>query len=418
MKRILQQITVILAIHSVFITNALANELSQYTATRVQRAHQLQQDEKITEAIEALQSVELSRAYDKAFVARMLGVFYWQNEQPKLAIEHLSRAVNSGLLIDSQAWVTRRMLADILLTQEQFSRALSHYYQLVKRLPESQTGEPLWLRIAQSHYQLSEWEKVLAALESYDLAHQRSDKNGDNNSDKALQSDEYQPLTIKLGAQIQLKRWQQAIPTLERLIVLQPNKVNWWRQLVSIQLRLKQDRAALDSLALAKLQGVALSQSDLTLLAQLYAKRGVPERAAKIINNLEAAKTDIKLLTQQATYWQAAKEWENAIEAWSLAAEIDVTYHWQVAQLLVQEGHYQRALTELDKVTDKDKQAKVALAKARAFYKLDKLESALINAKKADNIAPSSEAKSWMKYLSQLRDAKAPIRGAKPRQSS
>ncbi len=49
--------------------------LSKYTANKVQRAQSLQQQEKLNEAIEVLSGVNTSKAYDRAFVARMLGVF-------------------------------------------------------------------------------------------------------------------------------------------------------------------------------------------------------------------------------------------------------------------------------------------------------------------------------------------------------
>ena len=93
-----------------------AEELSQFTAGKVQRAHNLQQDEKLNEAIVLLADLDPSRAYDKAFVKRMLGIFYWQKGNTNKAIDNLSYAVTSGLLNDEQAWVTQRMLADILLS--------------------------------------------------------------------------------------------------------------------------------------------------------------------------------------------------------------------------------------------------------------------------------------------------------------
>ncbi len=74
-----------------------------------------------------------------------------------------------------------------------------------------------------------------------------------------------------------------------------------------------------------------------------------------------------------------------------------------MAQLLVQQGYYDRALVVLDKVKDKNKQADVALAKVRSWYKLKNLDNALAQAKRANNIEPSSEAKGWIKYLTQLR---------------
>ncbi|PME16868.1 hypothetical protein BCV44_13785 [Vibrio cyclitrophicus] len=365
-----------------------AQELSQYTAIRVQKAHKLAQDEQVKQAIEVLAGLELSKGYDKAYVARMLGVFYWQDGKTDKAIQQLTYAVDTNLLVDEQAWVTKRMLADLLLNDQQFKQALPHYYELVKTAPEKEKKGTLWMRIAQAEYQIENWSKTLVAI---------------GNRDKFNSKVELSPLSLKLGAQLQLKQWKQSIPTLESLIELQPEKDNWWRQLVGIQLRLERNRDALNTLALADLHGVELKDSDRRLLAQLYAKRGIPERAAQEIAKLDGANSDVQLLAEQATYWQLAKEWDNAIEVWTLASKKDTRYHWNVAQLLVQQGYYDRALVVLDKVKDKNKQADVALAKVRSWYKLKNLDNALAQAKRANNIEPSSEAKGWIKYLTQLR---------------
>ncbi|MGR5169548.1 tetratricopeptide repeat protein [Vibrio owensii] len=378
------------AILSLSAFTTVANELSQYTATRVQRAHNLAQEEKLQEAISTLEGLDLSRGYDQAFVARMLGIFYWQNEQVKPAIKQLEIAVNSGLLEDEQAWQTRKMLADMLLNEQQFSKALPHYYDLSKSVPESQKAHEIWLRIAQSHYQLSQWNKVLSAMARYE---------------KYGQPDEMAPLSIKLSAELELKKWQPAIGTIKRLIAIEPERVEWWRQLVALYLRLDDDKRALDALALAKLQGVELNQDDLKLLAQLYGKRGIPERAAKVLGELNEVNSDSKLKAQQATYWQMAKEWDKSIASWRVAAKLDRQYYWNLSQLLVQEGHYKDALIALDKVSGR--KADVALVKTRAYYKLKRIEDALANAKRANEIEPSTQAESWVKYLSQLRKAKA-----------
>ncbi len=370
--------------------SAIAQELSQYTASRVQRAHSLAQEEKLKEAISTLESLDLSRGYDQAFVARMLGIFYWQNEQVKPAIKQLDFAVSSGLLQDEQAWQTRKMLADILLNEQQFAKALPHYYELSKSVPKNQKAHEVWLRIAQSHYQLSQWNKVLSAMGRYE---------------KFGQPDELGPLSIKLSSELELKKWQPAIVTIKRLIAIEPERVEWWRQLVALYLRVDDSKRALDAMALAKLQGVALSQDDFKLLAQLYAKRGIPERAALIMEQLEDLNVDSQLKAQQATYWQMAKEWDKSIDSWRVAAKLDSKYYWNYSQLLVQQGHYQQALAALDKV--KGRNADVALIKTRAYYKLNRLDDALANAKRANEIKPSNQAKSWVKYLTQRRKAEA-----------
>ncbi|EIU6822838.1 tetratricopeptide repeat protein [Vibrio parahaemolyticus] len=370
--------------------SAIAQELSQYTASKVQRAHSLAQEEKLKEAISTLESLDLSRGYDQAFVARMLGIFYWQNEQVKPAIKQLDFAVSSGLLQDEQAWQTRKMLADILLNEQQFAKALPHYYELSKAVPKNQKAHEVWLRIAQSHYQLSQWNKVLSAMGRYE---------------KFDQPDELGPLSIKLSSELELKKWQPAIVTIKRLIAIEPERVEWWRQLVALYLRVDDSKRALDAMALAKLQGVALSQDDFKLLAQLYAKRGIPERAALIMEQLEDLNVDSQLKAQQATYWQMAKEWDKSIDSWRVAAKLDSKYYWNYSQLLVQQGHYQQALAALDKV--KGRNADVALIKTRAYYKLNRLDDALANAKRANEIKPSNQAKSWVKYLTQRRKAEA-----------
>ncbi|MGR5319792.1 hypothetical protein [Vibrio sp. DNB22_19_1] len=377
------------AVLSLSAFTTVANELSQYTATRVQRAHNLVQEEKLQEAISTLESLDLSREYDQAFVARMLGIFYWQNEQVKPAIKQLESAVNSGLLNDEQAWQTRKMLADMLLNEQQFTKALPHYYDLSKSVSKKQKSHDIWLRIAQSHYQLNQWNKVLSAMARYE---------------KLGLPDKMAPLSIKLSAELELKKWQSAIGTIKRLIAIEPERVEWWRQLVALYLRVDDDKRALDSLALAKLQGVTLNQDDLKLLAQLYGKRGIPERAAKVLAELNDINSDSKLKAQQATYWQIAKEWQKSIDSWRVAAKLDRQYYWNLSQLLVQEGHYQDALVALDNVPGR--KADVALVKTRAYYKLKRLDDALANAKRANEIEPSTQADSWVKYLSQLRHAK------------
>ncbi|MUJ36563.1 tetratricopeptide repeat protein [Aliivibrio fischeri] len=368
--------------------NVHSVELSKYTANKVQRAQSLQQQEKLNEAIEVLGGVNTSKAYDKAFVARMLGVFYWENNQKSLAIKNLDYAVSSGELKDIQAWVTERMLADLLLMDQQYQKALPHYYQLVKSIPKNEKGKELWLRIAQIHYQLSEFSSTLKAIQRYE---------------SYRQPDSLTPLSLKFGSQVQLKQWKPVIPTLERLIVLEPEKLTWWRQLVTAHLQLHQTKQALSVLVLADRKGLLLPEQDIMLLAQLYAKQGIPEQAAITLKRLSKANTDVDLLVEQAVYWQQAKEWQQSILYWGKAAKVSPRYYWQEAQLLLQQKEYQLALASLAKVKDPKKKQAVLLAQAKAYYKLNRIEESLIKAKKANDITSTNETKGWVNYLSNLR---------------
>lgn len=377
-----------------YLANANEASLSQYALNRVQQANHYAQKSQYNKAIDLLLHLKLNQAYDRAYVARTLGVYYWQANNARQAIKQLQKAVDSQVLTGQQAWTSAKMLAGLLLMQHQFTKALTYYYPLTQKIPHGQNGSELWLRIAQANYQLSQWHKVLSAIEQYHVY-----KPANSVPD----------LSLKLGAQVELKQWRGAQASAKQLVALEPANVDWWRQLTAIQLQRRLFKPALNTLALARLQGVKLSQSDYHLLAQLYARGGVPLRAAQTMSELTNLKKKTSLIAQQASYWQAAKEWDKAISTWSLAAEKDPIYRWNVVQIQLQQGRYTQALLSLDKIKhslDKIKQpkqkAKIALAKTQAYYHLERLADALKQAKLAQQLSPSEEAKSWIKYLSGL----------------
>ncbi len=418
-----------------FASSTYANppQLTQFIAGKIQAAQALQQQDRYTDAIELLADLTPRQAYDKAFVQRVLGIFHWQQENTVQAVKYLSLAVESQLLPTEQTWMTQRMVADILLSQQKYKQALPHYYVLVNNYMlnngvlvnraegrDKQKYQPvtkrkkkasnikikefteLWLRIAQTHYQLREWEKVLSAVGSYE---------GVN-----TQGDQVQVLNLQLTAQSQLQRWPAAIDTLDRIIAVEPDKLLWWQQLAGLQLRTSQPQAALTTLILAQRQGLELSVQERRTLAQLYAQQGIPEQAARELDLLVKGITDNderqKMLAEQAQYWQMAKEWNKAISIWrdviGLSTGKTAEYRWPLAQLLLQQGNYKAALAELNHHQIKEdksnkEQAAIELAKVRAYYKLAQFDRAITHAKLAQHLAPSASAKGWLKYLQQVR---------------
>jgi len=424
-----------------FVPSAYANQpqLTQFIAGKIQAAQALQQQERYGDAIELLAELTPRQAYDQAFVQRVLGIFHWQQENTEQAVKYLSLAVESQLLPTEQTWMTQRMVADILLSQQKYKQALPHYYVLVnsyvlvnndmqnnsvlvnraegrdkqshqsatkrkKKASNIKTKEftELWLRIAQTHYQLREWDKVLTAVRSYEAVN--------------TQGDQVQALNLQLTAQSQLQRWPAAIDTLDRIIAVEPGKLLWWQQLAGLQLRTSQPQAALTTLILAQRQGLELSVQERRTLAQLYAQQGIPEQAARELGLLAKGLNDNderqNMLAEQAQYWQMAKEWNKAINTWrdviSLSENNTAEYRWPLAQLLLQQGRYESALVELNhhqikQGRSKKEQAAIELAKVRSYYKLEQFDRAITHAKLAQHLAPSASAKGWLKYLQQVR---------------
>ncbi|WP_102504845.1 tetratricopeptide repeat protein [Salinivibrio kushneri] len=364
-----------------------AAQLSPSVARAIEKAQTLEQDAKLGEAIALLDNLSVSRAYDKAFVDRSLGVFYWQYGNNDQAIVHIQRAVDSEQLQDAQAWQTKRMLADLLLIDGQYASALQYYYPLARAIPKEKAdqSEDVWLRIMQAHYQREQWSQVLKAYPDY--------------QDVVTSTASVSALSLKLGAQLQLEQWRGATPTLKALLKREPENKQWWRQLAANYVRLEQPKEAISTYLLAQRKGVELEPSEQRTVAQLYANVGVPERAATWLKRLPENEQDAQTLAQQASLWQQAREWPQAVSAWQLAAKKDRQYHWQLALMQIQQGDYQQALTSLDKAGKGASAKEIALTKVRAYYKLKQFDQAFKQARIAKKIAPDEAVESWLTFL-------------------
>ncbi|EOD79873.1 TPR domain protein, putative component of TonB system [Grimontia indica] len=391
MKRFIQQLVsrrsvLIWLVGALFLPSSNAAELSAVTARQLQKALEFQAEEQWQQAAEALESAPKPTDYDSAFVNRMLGVVYWQRGETLKAINALYAAVNSHVLEAEAQQDSERMLADLLMTQSRYQDALKLYYPLSEtpELSRKDHGE-IWLRIAQAHYQDEQYSKALKGI----------------NTHLKLASDKPSSLSLKLGSQLKLKHWKGSTRTLKQLIAIEPGKKTWWIQLVGSYQRLSDKKQMLNTLVLATREGIKLFDSEKMMMAQLYQQQGVPEKAAAVMAEVNQGGEDTTRLVMEASYWQQAKEWDKAIGAWERAAADAPKYYWVAAQLSLQHGHYRKALSLLDKVDNPEKASDVELARALAYDKLDELDKALLHAKRADALKPSSQSHSWIQYLSQ-----------------
>lgn len=368
-------------------TSANSEQLTPGTARQVQIAYELQLKEKPHEAIQLLEKLKTSKKYDLAYVRRMLGGLYWQREQTKQAIKALTLAVDAQVLAQDQQLDTLRMLADILLMEGEYQSAESYYQKLVPLYQQASDLEWVWLRIAQAQYQQEKWVFVEASIN-----HQQRYLGAANLQPKVL------PLNIKLGAQLAQQKWQSALSTALSLRTLEPNNYRWWRQLVTLYMHTQQQDQALITLQQADRAGFELSEQYLKLMAQLYSQKGVPQKAAQIYVRLISLNNSAELLAQQATYWQLAKEWDNAGESWLKAAILDSRYYWQHTLLMLKLNDYNEALASVSQINEQTNE--VLLVKIQVLSALGKNKQALQVATQLHKLAPSDESLRWIQYLS------------------
>ncbi|CAM3061014.1 tetratricopeptide repeat protein [Vibrio rarus] len=377
-------------VFSVLSMQVNAQELSRSVASKVHQAYELQSKDNNATAIQILEKIRGRHAYDTAVVQRMLGILYWQQKQNIQAEEALFQAVKvNGLPIEQQI-ETQRMLGDIQLSNGHTDKALMTYQQVIAqnnqhKVLDAKSIQSIWLRIAQGHYRQQQWQEVTTAIGGY---HSSGGKVT------------VPVLNLQLGAQLSLQRWHSALKSTLMLRGFEPKQSRWWLQALNLYLRVENFPQALATLKQYERAGFALSDAQYRLMAQLYAKQKVPQKAAEILHRLNKQDNrQGKDLAMEAQYWQQARYWSHALQAWSRATSLDSQYRWSYIQLLMTNKNYQTALVELDKVT---RSARRELSRVNAYYHLGKFPQALHYAQKANQIKTSESTLSWIRYLNQL----------------
>ena len=134
-------------------------------------------------------------------------------------------------------------------------------------------------------------------------------------------------LVMLVSALYQTKSYNKAAQALGQLTTLKPNNENYWLQRASMYQLLEQPQQQLAVLELAYAGGYLTQESSLIALAQLLIAQGVPERAARLLQQWLAdndknltvsdSEANIKLL---ATAWQLGREDDDAAIVLSQAA--------------------------------------------------------------------------------------------------
>ncbi|ELQ2335573.1 tetratricopeptide repeat protein [Vibrio vulnificus] len=364
---------------------ASGTNVSQYTARVMQNAQQLADNDALADAIAKLNSAEVSRPDDVAALSKLLGIYYWQAEQFTSSIASLEKALSFELFTFEEEWVTRRMLTQLYLTQGDYKKAIPQLNKLLKQVPENESAAEIWRYLAQAQYSVENWRETIAATKGF----QRVEKKPDTTI-----------LSLALAAHVQLEQWKSVIPLAKQLIALEPSNKNWWLQVYNAYLNLGQEKSALDMLTLIELQGLELNEAETKSLAYLYAAQGIYQKAAQTLARIENSQQDPKLIKLQAQYWQAAKEWQQALKFWQRLAKQESQYQWEVAILENQLQRYQQVLISLAEMDNPQRQFDAQLLKINALYRLERIDQAYAQAKKADALRSTKQTQNWLKFLS------------------
>ena len=331
---------------------------------------------------------------DQALTLQMLGYAEMSAERFDQAIMHLKRSLALDKLPEKVKYNVGYMVAQLHAAQNEFDAALSFAAEWFETLEDP--SPPQMMFMANIYAQTQRYEEAVPYAE------------------RALAEAEkpretwFQLLT---AAYFELGRYQSAAATLQRMLQLWPDKSGYWEQLASVYLLLEDEGRALATLRIAWLTGALDKATSIRSMVQLAVARGVPEHAARMVEaafeeNLLAPDADnLDLL---ANAWVAAREYDNAIAAFTRMASLEGNGAPLVraANLHIEAGRWASAEQTLRHALDQglDKPGNAWLLLAIACAEQEKFGEGFAALRKARAFEDSKQAAGrWQSYIADMR---------------
>ena len=289
-----------------YLTNVWADEsptVSQQTYRVLQEAQELLdkgQSSKAVQSLEALVKQTGNSPYEQAVALQSLANVHIERNNYASAIPPLKRSVELSALPTQAQQQARYNLAQLYMATDRFAPGIEQLKLWFKQA-KSPRAEA-YLLLGSAHLQLKQYRQAIEPLRQAIKLSKKPNEGW------------YQSL---LGAYYEAKQYGDAVKLLHRMIRLFPDSTDYWRQLSGIEMLRKRYAEALAVMELAYLNGQVNSEQDLLNLAQLYAERDAPYKAAQLLEK-ELDRGRIK---------SNRKAWEQTANAWQLARELEPTVH-------------------------------------------------------------------------------------------
>ncbi len=285
---------------------------SRQTFLKLMDVQELWEEERYDEAlVEIDKLLEKTRndPYDYALANQYLAHTCVLADCPERIRPALEIALRQSDLPIDMLITLKLFYAQIVLVDEDFMTARRYFEEWLDLGPEKPAPGQLF-SAAYSHYMTESFIRAEELL-SWAIS---EDKNPQNSWYRLY----YQTL-------MELERHDQAEQVVIDLVARAPNEEDFWRLLANHYLRLEDGRKALSVLTIAYAQDILTDTEDTRRIVSLYGFVEVPERAARMLDDLLARavlESDFDTLKQLGDLWLLSRERNNAIEVLKKAAEV------------------------------------------------------------------------------------------------
>ena len=359
---------------------------------KVQKAFESYQIDDIKGALVILLDIDASKAYDQAYVARMVAVMYatlGDNEQK--TIEYLKKALEPDILNEVDQSESLKLLADMQMQTKDYEGALKTYYAWMDFSGKSD-GQT-YIKIANAYYSLKQLDNVIEPANNAIAAF--GDKQNQN------------PYILKITSYYERKMYKEAIGVLETVIQLFPEKKQWWTQLPMFYLLVENYDKATQTLDLAYKLGHLDKESQIKTLASLYSQSEAPYKAALLLEKHIASglvKRDDKNIATLANTWHSAQHIDKAASYYGELAKMttDAKHYRKQGMLLKQDEQFAKAIVALNKSIELgvSKQGRIHMSIAESYFYLEKYKEAFAAIQKAmKDPGTRKSAKGWKSFI-------------------
>jgi len=359
---------------------------------KVQKAFEAYSADDIPGALEILLDIDASKAYDKAYVARMIAVMYatlGNNEQK--TIDYLKQAVGPDILNEVDHSESLKLLGDMQMQTKDYKGALETYYTWMEFSGESD-GQT-YIKIANAYYSLKQLDKVIEPADKAIAAF--GDKPNQN------------PYILKITSYYERKKYKEAIKVLETVIQLFPDNKQWWVQLPMFYLLVEDYGKASQTLDMAYKLGHLDKEGQIKTLASLYSQSEAPHKAAKLLEKyIESGlvKRDDKNIATLANAWHSAQHIDKAAGYYGELAKMtnSAKHYRKQGMLLKQDEQFSKAVVALNKALELgiSNQGRIHMSIAESYFYLEKYKEAYAAIQKAmKDPSARKSAKGWKSFI-------------------
>jgi tetratricopeptide (TPR) repeat protein len=345
----------------------------------------------VENALALLLDIRAKKDFDVAFLNRFIGVMYAQKGDEKNALIYLNKAVAPDILNESEQAESLKLVGDLQMQVQGYKKALAAYDTWMDFTGKSDAN--VWMKIAQANLELKDYAKVIPAADN--AIAELGDKVNQN------------PYVLKLNSYYERKMFKKCVEVLETAVQVLPDVKLFWTQLGSFYAMIEDYPKSLSTMDLAYKKGFLDKESQIKMLANLYAQSEIPHKAAVLLEkhiDSGVVKRDNKNLFTLANSWHAAQHIDKAAGYYGeLAKMTNLSKHYsKQGMLLNQDEQFAKAIVALKKAIELGVRntGRLNQSIAESYFYLENYKQAYVYIKKALRDPKARRtAKGWVSFI-------------------